>query len=523
MPDDMFNPRQPVLVGAGQAVERPKERELAQALSPVAMMTQAARRAQADCGLTAKVLWPHLDSVICVRSISGSAGARRWPFGNYVNPAASVAKRLGAQPEKTFLGPTGGNTPQYLVNKTADAIAAGEMETVLLTGAECLHSLIAALKAGVELSWSDDDPAPPPPVEIGEERDGNTAIEKKLGLHYPINAYPLFETALMHEAGRTFAQQRRYIGDLMAPFSRIAEGHQQAWFPLAHSAQEIAEPAADNRYIGFPYTKYMNAIMQVNQAAAVLMMTAGKARELGVPESKWVYLHGGADVNDLWYLSERENFHSSPAIKLMGRKALTQAGWKIDEVDYFDLYSCFPSAVQIGRKELGIAEDDPRSLTVTGGLPYFGGAGNNYAMHSIATMMDMLRAKPGSKGVCTANGWFITKHAIGLYSTTPPDRPWERENPAAYQKEIESTPHPAIAEQPDGAAKVETYTIIHGRKGVERGLVMGRLTESGARFPARLPDDPALLAKMMEKDQIGMTGQVRCDKDGVPCFTPAGG
>lgn len=39
---------------------------------------------------------------------------------------------------------------------------------------------------------------------------------------------------------------------------------------------------------------------------------------------------------------------------------------------YLDLYSCFPCVVQIAADVLGMAHDDPRGFTVTGGLPFYG-------------------------------------------------------------------------------------------------------------------------------------------------------
>jgi len=228
---------------------------------------------------------------------------------------------------------------------------------------------------------------------------------------------------------------------------------------------------------------------------------------LGVADERMVYLHGCADANDIWNVSERVNYHSSPAIRTMGQKALGMAGKTIDEMDYFDIYSCFPSAVQIACDELGIAHDDARGLTVTGGLPYFGGPGNNYVTHSIATMMDVLRSAPGTFGLLNANGWFITKHSMGIYSTTPPAAEWQRESPADYQQAILDEAHPPITESPNGKATIETYTVLHGRQGVERALVIG-LLEDGTRFIAETPDDEQTLQQMMEREMLGVTGVV---------------
>jgi acetyl-CoA C-acetyltransferase len=253
------------------------------------------------------------------------------------------------------------------------------------------------------------------------------------------------------------------------------------------------------------------------------MMSVAKARELGVAEDKWVYLHGCADCNDIWFPTERVNFHSSPAIRMMGEKAFDMSGWSINDIDYFDLYSCFPSAVEIGRDALGIAQDDPRALTVTGGLPYFGGAGNAYVMLSIVTMIGKLRAKRGSKGLITSNGWYVTKHGLGLYSTDPVQGPWKREAPASYQSIIDNEAHPLVDEQPNGRAKIETYAVINGRDGPEFAVLFGRMADTDARFVAHTPSDKATLDEMMTCDQLDRMGTVVPAAEpgqGVNIFTP---
>ncbi len=154
-----------------------------------------------------------------------------------------------------------------------------------------------------------------------------------------------------------------------------------------------------------------------------------------------------------------------------------------------------------------IAENDPRGLTITGGLPYFGGAGNDYVMHSIVTMMEKLRSAPGKFGLCTGNGWYVTKHSAGIYSTEPTRGAWQREDPKTYQREIDAMAHPQVVEKPDGAASVETYTVVTDRKGNRFGIIVGRL-ENGARFLANSPDDAATLDMMMREEILGRKGTV---------------
>jgi acetyl-CoA C-acetyltransferase len=180
-------------------------------------------------------------------------------------------------------------------------------------------------------------------------------------------------------------------------------------------------------------------------------------------------------------------------------------------MDYIDLYSCFPSVVQIACDELGLAHDDPRGLTITGGLPYFGGAGNCYVMCSIAEMMNRLRAKPGSKAFITGNGWYVTKHSIGVYSTSPYQGKWSRQDPKDAQAVIDAQDHPVAEDKPNGTGTVEAYTIIHARKKIRMGIILGRL-ENGNRFVAHLPLDEAELARWEQEELVGKTGTVTAGK-----------
>jgi len=268
-----------------------------------------------------------------------------------------------------------------------------------------------------------------------------------------------------------------------------------------------------NRYIGYPYTKFMNAIMEVDQSASLIMMSEEKANQFKIPKEKRIYLHGCADINEVWNVTERPELHSSEAIKLMGEKAFSMSKWNIDEIDFIDLYSCFPSMVELGREALGIGLNDKRNLTVTGGLPYFGGAGNNYVTHSIATIMDKLRENQGSKGLCTSNGWFATKHGIGLYSSEPFEGEWKRENPESYQKNIDNLPKPIVEENPLGDAKIETYTVANGRDGPQMGIIIGRLNKNNNRFIAITKNDSDL-DKLMTEECLNRDCSVKQFDDG---------
>jgi acetyl-CoA C-acetyltransferase len=497
----MAEDRTPILIGAGQLVQR--DVDPAASLGPVEMMAETARRAAADAGAGARLL-EAVDAIAVVNVIA-------W---RYDNAPRLLAEQIGAHPSEEIYTTMSGSTPQRLVNDAAEKIAAGKARLVLLAGAEAIHTLTAARRAEVRLPWRTGGDGSP--IMVGDPRPGSNDHEIAHGLRTPIEVYPLFETALRARAGRTVELHLAHLGALCSRMSAVAAANPYAWFRRHRSAAEIATPTPENRFVGFPYTKYMNAIIHVDQSAAVLMTSVGAARELGVAADRWVYPWASAEATDRWWVSERRDYHSSPAYRIAARRALESAGVSIDDVRFFDLYSCFPAAVQIARDMLGIAADDPRDLTVSGGLPYHGGPGSNYAMHAIATLMTKLRGTTGGVGLVSALGWFLTTHAIGLYGAARPERPWRR---VEGYDDAAGNGVPGLAREPVGAAAVETCTVMHARDGAPvRGLVIGRL-EDGRRFLANTAEDRGVLEALMSDDIVGRRGRVE-PIDGKNRFEP---
>jgi acetyl-CoA C-acetyltransferase len=511
-----MDPRTPVLIGGGQFIYRG---DPLSAPSPLGLLEEASRRALADAGLSAEQA-RGLDAVAVV-SFTIDAPGNSMAIPRLANPPASLARRLGAAPRTSIYTETGGNSPQHLVNLLCERIARGEVDFALAAGCEFLGSLQKKLRAGIDTSDHVDEVEAPEPERVGDPRPGVTPYERAHGLQFPVNTYPLFENALRARDGRSVEDHQRRLGALFAPFTTVAAANPHAWFPVERSAEELVTVSDRNRMVSFPYPKYLNAIMDVDQSAALVLCSVAKARELGVPQERWVFLHGCADAADLWFPLERQDYVSSPAMKRTGQQALEMAGVGLDRIDLFDLYSCFPVAVKIGAESLGLALDDPRGLTVTGGLPYFGGPGNNYVMHSIAEMTARLRVRPGAYGLVTGNGWYLTKQSTGVYSTTPVEGPWTREDPKVLQREIDALPHPEIVEAPEGEATVETYTVAHDRNGYRMGIVVGRDAQDW-RFVAVTPDDVATLRDLESVEGVGRRGIVTRHADGKRnLFTPA--
>lgn len=496
------HPSTPVLVGCGDVTDTLTDAEAAR--SPYDLIAQAARLALADCG--APGIGAAFDTVAVIRQFADTSYRFATPFGSSTNPPHSVAQRLGLNASRHIYSHSGGNMPQFLINQFAEQIVAGEMRTVLLCGGEALRTQHALERSGGSAQWH-EDPGGEPEL-VGEARRGWSDHEERHRLRAAITFYPLFENAIRGQRGRTPDQHLRCIGELMARFAKVAADNPLATRREGYAAAQLSTVGVHNRWIGYPYPKLMNAHAYNDQAAALVMTSVAEAERLGIARDKWVYLHGCADAHDHWFVSERQDFHSSPAIRAASRQALAMAGRTLDDIRFIDLYSCFASAVEIGCAEIGLDEDDARGLTVTGGLPYFGGPGNNYVTHSISEMMRRLRARPGAFGLVTANGNYVTKHSFGVYSTAPVSGRWQREDPSRLQAQLDAMAKAPFTETPHGAATIETYTVMHGRDGPEFAVVFGRLDAGGQRFIANLPDDPAALWDLQKRDSLGRAGQV---------------
>jgi len=493
--------RVPVVVGGGQVTNR--EEDPLAAPDPFALMEEAARRAAASAtggdgkdgparagGASGDVL-TGLTHCFMVHSLSLRHG----------DPAAELARRLGARKAEARCSGMGGSIPQWLVNRAAELVAAGDRPRVLIAGAEALATRRRARTLGVTLDWptSDGWPETWPPLEPDL---GVHPVERAHELVQATTMYALVESAVAHAAGHDPATHSRAVGDLMAGFNDVAVRNPLSWFPTHRDAAEIMTVTPDNRMICYPYPKYVNAVMDVDMGAAVIVTDAATARQWGLGPDEVAYLSGWADAHDLWYLSERPVLHRSPALAECARRALGSAGLTMDEVDGLDLYACFPSSVEVARDSFGIAPDDPRPLTLTGGLPYHGGPGSNYVTHAVANALAWVRHGRGDSALVHGNGYYLTKHSVGLYTRRPPTEP--PRPPEKLQEFVDGLASPLVVEPSAANAgtigEIVAYTVPFDRDGAAAAAI-GLVDVGGRRTVAR--GDSALTDALLEGDGVG--------------------
>ncbi len=492
-----------MLAGVGQVLEPPDPAvPITDRLEPVELMARALEAAAEDCGPAGagRKLLERAASLQVLLPLS-------W---QYANPALLVAERLGISPAELALSVIGGNGGQTLAAGAARAIAAGELDVALITGAECIYTRVAARRHPDRpvLPWTNQPPDTPAPVRLGIEREPVTDTERARGLDRPLRVFPLFASALRAASGERVEEHQTRVASLWARFSEVAAGNPAAWSRRAWPPDELRTVSEDNRMIAFPYPKRMNANDRVDMGAALVMTSLAAARAAGVPDDRLVFPMAGADVNDHWFVSHRSDLHSSPAIRLAAGAVFEAAGVGLDDVAHVDLYSCFPCAVQIAAAEIGLPVEDPgRPLTVTGGLGFAGGPGNNYVTHALATMTGRLRAEPGALGLVTGIGWYMTKHAVGLWSSAPPRRSFRH---CDVQSEVDILPQRAPATDTEGDAEVEAYTVVHDRDGRPELGILALRTHDGRRAWGNVTDADTL-SGLMEREGCGRAARLRSD------------
>ncbi|BBX00685.1 acetyl-CoA acetyltransferase [Mycolicibacterium moriokaense] len=498
------DPRTPVLVGVGQFTERIDDPSY-RGMSAVELATAAAEAALADTGVESTTVAGAIEVFAGLRQFEICTPYTKPPLGCSDNYLRSVARRIGADPKRAVLEPIGGNGPQKLVTEFAGAIAAGDIEVALVLGSENGSTLRTFARR-------DDKPDHSETVG-GQLEDRGYGFEQYMseytvthGLTGAPVQYGLLDNARRARLGLSVEDYLRSMAELFSPFSKVAAKNPFSSSPVERSVDELMTVTDENRMICDPYPRLMVARDQVNQGAAVLLMSVSAARRLGVAEEKWVYLHGHADQIEQDLLN-RVDLSVSISAKQAVAEALRVAGIGIDEVTTFDLYSCFPFPVFSVCDEFGVAPNDPRGLTLTGGLPYFGGPGNSYSLHGIAETVTELRDKPGAFGLVGANGGIMTKYSVGVYSTEPRD--WAADRSKELQADIAALPKVAVTRNVEGRGTIETYSVRYDWP-VRTGVIIGRLDADGSRFMALTTDDD-LVALMSDGDPIGAAISVTSD------------
>ncbi|KAG4415106.1 hypothetical protein IFR04_011743 [Cadophora malorum] len=502
----------PIVVGVGDIKNRSQKIE--DAIEPMKLMLQAIQAAIKDTGLSSsagKEFQASIDSVGVVNT---------WSW-NYSDLPGLISENLGIKPKYKGLSHHGGDSPAKFLDEAARRISFRESKVAIITGGEALASLGAYAAAGKSPPWTEADESVKS-VSVSDVSRMKESIGTLHSVGLPIHIYPLYENAFRAHRGQSIQDNNKESAELYADFAKVAEGNPLAWNygKPAATEKDIGTVSKKNRMICFPYPLLMNAFNNINLAGSCVLTSTEYAREIGIPESKWIYPLGGAGASDDTDFWQRPNFHSSPAISKSLDEGIRVSGVTKDEIDIFDFYSCFPIVPKLACQHVGFPlTKQPKPITLLGGLTSFGGAGNNYSMHALTEMVRKLRKREAKKGLVLANGGMVTYQYVVCLSSQPRNSPYPDRNPLPDL--LKDDPVPPVDDKAEGEAVIETYTVQFERDGTPNlAYVVGRLKSNGHRLLANHADDSTLQQlSSCSKEPIGRSGWVRTAEDGRNLFS----
>ncbi|KAH7355297.1 hypothetical protein BKA65DRAFT_498097 [Rhexocercosporidium sp. MPI-PUGE-AT-0058] len=502
----------PVVVGVGDIKNRSQKVE--DAIEPMKLMLQAIQAAIKDTGLSssaAEDFQASIDSVGVVNT---------WSW-NYSDLPGLISENLGVKPKYKGLSHHGGDSPAKFFDEAARRISFRESKVAIIAGGEALASLGACAAAGKSPPWTVADESARS-VSVSDVSRKGESIGTLHSVGLPIHVYPLYENGFRAHRSQSIQDNNKESAELYADFAKVAEGNPLAWNygKPAATENEIGTVSKKNRMICFPYPLLMNAFNNINLAGSCVLTSTEYAKEIGIPESKWIYPLGGAGTSDATYFWQRPNFHSSPAISKSLDEGLRVSGVTKDKIDIFDFYSCFPIVPKLACQHLGLPlTKQSKPITLLGGLTAFGGAGNNYSMHALTEMVRKMRKGDAQRGLVLANGGMVTYQYVVCLSTQPRDSPYPDRNPLPDL--LNDDPAPEVDEKAEGEAVIETYTVEFERDGTPlRGHIVGGLKSNQHRFLANHGDDSTLQQlSSFSKEPVGRTGWVTVGDDDRNLFT----
>jgi acetyl-CoA C-acetyltransferase len=393
-----LHPRLPVLVGLG-AASKP---------APVVeLMTEAVTAAVADAAAASGV--PGLlGRIDCIAVPQGS-----WSL---TDPARTVARRVGSPRARTLLCEIG-VSQQEVINHALRSVATGRAETVVVVGGE---ARAWARDGGIERDDAEGDGEPEPPDEVlTRPPDFVAPVEIAAGMVWPpVQQYALIENALGAAEGLTAERQRDEIAALWARMNGVAVHNPEAAFPQPRDAAQIATPGPHNRPLALPYNRWHASQWTVNQASALLICSAERARSAGVPAERWLFPHVALHSSAAVTLTARRQLERWPAMEVLGRAAADHLGRPLDELGLAEIYSCFPAAVRVQQHALGLSAAG--TPTLSGGMAFAGGPFNHFVLQSLRLLGQRLRAEPDAHGLLSTVSGMLSKPGLAVWSATPP-------------------------------------------------------------------------------------------------------
>lgn len=425
-----------------------------------------------------------------------------------VHPA--LAHALGFSPLHAETSPSpSGNEPVRLLSDAADAIAGGAADVAIVVGGEAMRSMAARRREEGKAASGTDI--------IRDYRSSSEAdLLRRYGIIAPVDVYPFYEQATRAAWGQSPAEANAESGAIWEGMARIAADNPWAWLRKPFAAEEIVTPSPANPLISYPYTKRMIANSSVNQSAALIVTSAGRARRAGLSEDRLIHVGYGAAAREPAANLDRSAFSHSPSMRVALERTLSLNEMGIDDVDLVEFYSCFPCVPKMARRILQWPLERPHSIY--GGLTFGGGPVGNCMTHAMARAVRKLRQRAGA-ALIFANGGFATKnHAIILRTRPVPGG----RAVLGYDHQSEADrlrgPVARLIADYSGPARLETYAVPFGKDGAPQHANLLVRTPDGRRSLSRIGgDDQAGIAELTDpkREPVGRGGRVEPGGDGL--------
>ena len=486
-PTDPVDPRTPVIVGVAQVVGPPPtardEAAAATATDAISLMAEALDRAADDAG--ARSLLGEIDEVVVAGGL--------W---RHQDPARLVADELGVAVDHTRLTTFGGHTGIAVVADLCDRVAAGELEIAVALGGEANATRHHLRRLGLPPRRRAE--SGPPAERWGDELEMGSALAVERHAIQPRDLYAVLESAQRRARDEDIETNRRRSAELWAGFAAVAADHPLAADRRGLDAEAIMTVTDDNRMVAFPYTKALCAENRVDHGAAIVVTSTAAANRHGIAHDRRVHPHLTVLATDSPSFLERDEVTRAPGLEAAAAAVLDHAGGA-DTIDHLDLYGCFPSMVEMTLEAFRI--DRNRQLTQNGGLGFAGAPFNNAAGQALVAMAATLRSDPGTLGLVQGNGGSATKHAIGLYASTPPAGGYRSEHLGRFGGSFTEAAAAAA-----GPVVIDGVTVAHDREGPRHALALCRF-DDGTRAWA-LSSDPTVMAAIESEEWVGRTARV---------------
>jgi len=414
-------------------------------------------------------------------------------FWKYRDPGKWIAKRNGMKSAKTTVTKIG-VLQQNLINTACKDIVDGKINASLIIGGEARYKKIQALKENkvfVETELNTN-----PDYYVKADHDLQTQDERdELGL-MAVGYYAILETAYRAQKKLSIQEHKEKISELYEIFSKIAKENPDGWLDKSLVASEIIKVSKSNPLQALPYNKFHCTTWNVNQASAMIICSENLANNLDIPLSKRVYPVASSESNHMIAPIQRPHLSKSYGLDLAVKFIKDVCRNNNIEPNLYELYSCFPIAVQMFSDSLGLNEN--QSKTVTGGMSFAGGPLNNYMIHSTVKMLSKIRSDHSNIGLVTGVSGMMTKQALALWSKKPLIDFISKD--VTKEAKLEEAPV-QMSEELEGMAMIIGYTIFKDNNGELKAVIYSE--DSKKKRKVLISYDNEILKSMGEEEWVG--------------------